>query len=111
LPGANGMRRVVMILGLALTVGAASSLLLVPTSAKAVKGKDATFLIPLSEGYGVAECLDGQGECGRVVADGWCEANGYSRAASFGQVAKDEVTGSIDAAQRTEPALAITCEE
>jgi hypothetical protein len=105
------MRRIVMIVGLAVAAAATSSLLLVPSSASAVKGKDATFLIPLSEGYGIAECLNGKGDCGRVVADGWCEANGYSRAASFGPVDKDDITGSIDTPRRVEPALAITCEE
>jgi len=31
----------------------------------------------------------------QVVADTWCEAQGYSRAITFRQVEADEMTGSI----------------
>ncbi|WP_204316103.1 hypothetical protein, partial [Serratia marcescens] len=55
-----------------------------------------TFLIPASEGYGVGECLTSPGsECGQVVADAWCEAQGFAAAQSFGVAAQDEYTGAI----------------
>jgi hypothetical protein len=44
-----------------------------------------TFLIASTAGYGVEDCLGEGGECGRVVADAWCEAHGRGAALSFGQ--------------------------
>jgi hypothetical protein len=52
------------------------------------------FVIAAGEGYGVDDCLAEGGECGRAVADAWCEAHGRSGAISFGP-AVDEVTGAI----------------
>ena len=46
-----------------------------------------TFLIASTAGYGVEDCLGEGGECGRVVADAWCEAHGRGAALSFGQQA------------------------
>jgi hypothetical protein len=44
-----------------------------------------TFLIAATAGYGVEDCLGEGGECGRVVADAWCEAHGRGAALNFGQ--------------------------
>ena len=44
-----------------------------------------TFLIASTAGYGVEDCLGEGGECGRVVADAWCEAHGHVAALDFGQ--------------------------
>jgi hypothetical protein len=52
-----------------------------------------TFIIAASEGYGVEDCLAEGGECGRVVADAWCEAHGHGAAISFGVA--DDVTDAI----------------
>lgn len=57
---------------------AATNVTLAPTKA--------TFVIPPAEGYGVGDCLHGSEECGRAVADGWCIANGFERASTFGPV-------------------------
>jgi hypothetical protein len=54
-----------------------------------------TFIIAGAEGYGVEDCLAEGGECGRVVADAWCEAHGHGAAISFGVA--DDVTGAIPA--------------
>lgn len=74
-----------------------------------------TFLIPASEGYGVGECLtSGTGSCGQVVADAWCEAQGFASAGSFGVAASDEYTGAIDAApaaRTVEAPIRITCKD
>ncbi len=43
-------------------------------AASQTAGVEKTFLIPSSDGYGVAECLTTGGECGQVVADAWCES-------------------------------------
>ena len=53
-----------------------------------------TFLIPSSDGYGVGDCLTTPGsECGQVVANAWCEAQGYAAANTYGIAAADEYTG------------------
>ena len=44
-----------------------------------------TFVIAVTSGYGVEDCLGEGGECGRVVADAWCEAHGRGAALKFGQ--------------------------
>jgi hypothetical protein len=44
-----------------------------------------TFVIASTLGYGVEDCLGEGGECGRVVADAWCEAHGRGVALKFGQ--------------------------
>ncbi|HMO28226.1 hypothetical protein [Enterovirga sp.] len=65
-----------------------------------------TFVIPLNDGYGVGECVDGgSSTCGKVVADAWCEAQGFRRSASVGP-ADVETTGSIS---RARSRIAVTC--
>lgn len=77
----------------------AASLVVLPTAETRAAAKDATFLIPAAEGYGVADCLTAPGsECGRVIADAYCEAQGFARSDSFGRAAADDVTGSLEAA-------------
>lgn len=72
-----------------------------------------SFIIPESEGYGVADCLSGgiHSECGRIVANAWCESQGYAKATGFGQADATDMTASIGASQ-SKPAgkaLIITC--
>jgi hypothetical protein len=103
------MRRTIALSGFLSMLGFAAASLIVdaPSRANIVK---ATFVIPASDGYGVADCLTGGSDCGRIVADAWCEAQGFSRAETFG-IAAEEVTGSTDAAisKRSAPPIAITC--
>ncbi len=74
------------------------------TTGPAAARTEKTFLVPSSDGYGVADCLASTGgECGQVVADAWCESQGFSRAVSFGVAAKDEYTGAIEDAERAPP--------
>ena len=60
---------------------------------------------------GVADCLSGASECGRIIANAWCEAQGFSRAETFG-LAVEDVTGSTAAtiSNRSERPISITCE-
>jgi len=51
------------------------------------------FIIAAADGYGVEDCLGEGGECGRVVADAWCEAHGHGAAIAFGPA--DDVTDGI----------------
>lgn len=60
--------------------------------AKAPKQRD--FVIAGSDGYGTQECLSSQGNCGRIVADAWCETKGFKSALAYRQLDRDEITGS-----------------
>ena len=82
----------------ALVATAAGSLVVLPGGAPRASGKDATFLIPAADGYGVADCLTGgNAECGRIVANAYCESQGFAKAASFGRAAAEDLTGSVPA--------------
>lgn len=74
-----------------------------------------TFLIPAAEGYGVGDCLTmGAGACGQVVADAWCESQGFASAGSFGVAAPEDHTGAIASpvpAKVTEAPIRITCQD
>jgi hypothetical protein len=63
------------------------------TRSYADDGAGNSFLVVATDGYGVEDCLAEGGECGRVVADAWCEAHGHGAAISFGVA--DDVTGAI----------------
>jgi hypothetical protein len=106
------MRRPIAVFGLlsVLTLSAASFIVL-PNGTSKANVVNATFLIPASDGYGVADCLTGENECGRIVANAWCEAHGFSRADTFG-LAIEDVTGSTTATvtNRSERPISITCE-
>jgi hypothetical protein len=63
-----------------------------------------TFIIADQDGYGLNECLKERGECGRIVADAWCESHGHGPANAFGRA--DDVTAAIPAATPRQPASA-----
>jgi len=89
------MRRAYAVLGLGTAVFIAVASLTLLSDDTQASSTEATFLVPSADGYGVAECLISNKPCGQVVADTWCEAQGYSRAITFRQVEADEMTGSI----------------
>jgi len=110
------MRRVVALIGLFGIVGAGLSLSILPSSRTAAAASEQrTFLIPASDGYGVADCLAGKSECGKIVADAWCEAQGFAKADSFGVASREDFTGTLSKTNATPPAsaqeqpLVITC--
>ncbi|GJD96427.1 hypothetical protein [Methylobacterium iners] len=106
------MRRSAAGLGAVLAFALLSSAALGIESASKV---EKTFLIPASEGYGVGDCLtDASSACGQVVANAWCEAQGFASAGSFGVAAQDEYTGAIETApvtKRVEAPIRITCQD
>lgn len=51
------------------------------------------YVIADHEGYGVVECLTQKKDCGKIVADSWCEAHGHGPALAFGRA--DDLTASI----------------
>lgn len=108
------MRRNIAVLGIAASlVLAAGSFVMLPNGSNAAGGHDSTFLIPASDGYGVADCLrNDSSECGQVIANAWCEAQGFARAQSFGRAEPEDMTGSIEHASLSsedERPIAITC--
>jgi hypothetical protein len=104
------MRRFLAVLGFgALLTSAAVSLVLVPNVTSKAAASEQTFLIPASDGYGVADCLTGGSECGKVVANAWCEAKGFGLASSFGLVAAEDVTGATDGTEAVQRPISITC--
>ena len=105
------MRRTIAVLGFMGAMSVAALSALGPGATPAV-AKEATFLIPASDGYGVAECLVNQSECGQVIAHAWCEAQGFVQARTYGVAAPEDVTGAIEVSQTSEPfqrPIAITC--
>jgi hypothetical protein len=68
-----------------------------------------SFVIAAAEGYGIEDCLGEGGECGKIVADAWCEAHGHGAAIKFGRA--EDVTSAISTtlvAQTRKPII-ITC--
>ena len=105
------MRRSLAVLS---ALGVLVSVAVPALAASPTAGVEKTFLIPSSDGYGVAECLTTGGECGQVVADAWCESQGYAKSASYGIAAQDEYTGAIEAApavKTSDRPIRITCRD
>jgi len=104
------MRRTFAVLGLCTVASlAAASMTLLPNNSQA-SSTEATFLVPSSDGYGVAECLTSGSACGHVVANTWCEAQGYARAVSFRQIDADTTAGiqKVALGSKDRP-VSITC--
>ena len=96
------MRRAVALVGLFGIIGAGMSLAVVPSSRTvAASSEQRTFLIPPNDGYGVADCITDGSECGKIVADAWCESQGFVKATAFGPAAREDFTGSIEKAATT----------
>ncbi|RYC31798.1 hypothetical protein D3273_11755 [Lichenibacterium minor] len=58
------------------------------------------YVIPASDEYGIGECMHAGMDCGRVIADSWCESHGHAHVLAYGTV--EDVTGSIQASTRPE---------
>jgi hypothetical protein len=71
----------------------------------------ATFVIPAHDGYGVAECLSSSSSCAKVIADSWCEAQGFKGAERFGFAEPEDLTGSVQTVSyaRRERPFSVTC--
>ena len=99
------VRRSFAVLGLgAALIGLASVATVMPSDS--VQAGGPTFVIPANDGYGIGECVESGSPCGKVVADAWCEAQGFRRSASIGP-ADVETTGSIETTARRR--IAVTC--
>jgi hypothetical protein len=63
-------------------------------SGRAAPAHDTVYTI-VDDGYGLGDCVAQRRECGKAVADAWCESHGHGAAIAFGSAA--EVTGAIQA--------------
>ena len=71
----------------------ASALVLVILTVQPGHAQDAeNYTISGNDGYGIADCMKAGSECGRVIADSWCESHGHAHAIGFGLGA--DVTGA-----------------
>lgn len=53
----------------------------------------ATYVVSDQDGYGVMECLTTKSDCGKIVADAWCESHGHGPAKAYGRA--EDITASI----------------
>jgi hypothetical protein len=84
-----------------------------PAQKPAGPDQQRVFLIPQTDGYGLGDCLAEGRECGKIVADAWCESKGFTRAASYGVASPTDFTGTVStrAASAPPPApLMISCD-
>lgn len=54
----------------------------------------ATYVIADQDGYGMLDCLIQKSDCGKIVADSWCEAHGHGPARAFGRA--EDITASTE---------------
>jgi hypothetical protein len=71
------------------------------------------YVVP-DDGYGVQECLTQKSDCGKIVADAWCESHGHGPAHAFGRA--EDITASIGdpniRSQAAQPnAAVVSCKE
>jgi hypothetical protein len=57
------------------------------------------FVIAGSDGYGTQDCLATSNDCGRIVANAWCESKGFKGALAYRKLGADEITGSTGSSQ------------
>jgi hypothetical protein len=77
-----------------------------------VHAENQTFVIPVSDGYGISECLAPGAACGKVVADAWCEAHGLDQALAFGSAEDMTASTGAPAPRSVDPgSLIVTCKE
>ena len=68
------------------------------------------FLISKGSGYGLEDCLSGNRECGKAVADAWCEALGHRAATTFGPSPEDSTIWSRASSEAVGPYF-VTCDD
>ncbi len=68
------------------------------------------YVIADNDGYGIVDCVRERRDCGKLVADSWCESHGHRAAIAFGPA--EDVTATIkDGApqQATAAAAVVAC--
>lgn len=73
----------------------------------------ATYVVSDQDGYGVMECLTQKSDCGRIVADAWCESHGHGPSLAYGRA--EDVTASLASDAPRQPlqpgAAIVSCSE
>jgi hypothetical protein len=106
------MRRAVVALAFTSVIGCAAALLIGPSGSLVAAPKEAIFIVPAHDGYDFGDCLTSGAACGQIVANSWCETQGYSKAVGFGPASREDFTGSVQTASTAYPkgaAVAIAC--
>ena len=105
------MRRTFVVLAVtAVLASAAASFTVLPEAPRGAAA-NATFLVPAEDGYGVGNCLAAGGECARLVANSWCETQGFARAVRFGPTPPEAVADLVQTVSSGGPErpVSITC--
>jgi hypothetical protein len=66
------------------------------------------YIVPAG-GYSVDECLWRSADCGRVVADAWCEANGHGKARAYGSAKDITFSAGIQVKAPPRDSIVIAC--
>ena len=91
-----------------LALGAAALLALSAASALAQSPPPGVYFVPAG-GYGVDECLAKSAECGRVVANAWCEANGHGNARAYGSASDITFAAGVEVKAPPKNTIVIAC--
>ncbi|WP_131117390.1 hypothetical protein [Lichenihabitans psoromatis] len=81
-----------------IALAALSTFLLSGAVAPAYAAEPLSFTVPAEDGYGIGDCMHAGSECGRVMANSWCEAHGHAKAVAYGSA--EDVTGSVPTSDR-----------
>jgi hypothetical protein len=103
------MRRILAVSFVALALLGAAPFLLPPAGQRAVADATPTFVVPDADAYGLGDCLREGRDCGRIIAQSWCQAHGFSKVMSFGAARPEDVTASTSTAGRGLPPAVVTC--
>ena len=74
----------------------AGAALVLSIASSAQAQESANYTISDNDAYGIADCMHSGSDCGRVMADSWCEAHGHVHALAYGS--GQDVTGSLASA-------------
>lgn len=91
-----------------LALGAAALLALSATGAIAQSPQPGVYFMPAG-GYSVDECLAKSAECGRVVANAWCEANGHGKARAYGSASDITFSAGVEVKAPPRNTIVIAC--
>ncbi len=91
-----------------LALGAAALIALSAASALAQSPSRGVYFVPAG-GYSVDECLAKSAECGRVVANAWCEANGHGKARAYGSASDITFSAGVEVKAPPKNTIVIAC--
>jgi hypothetical protein len=64
----------------------------------AAASESRTFVVAnAADGYGVDQCLATGANCGKLIANSYCQTHDFAEARSFRKIDSPEITGSIPA--------------